>query len=590
VTAAEPGASEEVVIRLEGFSCRYAPTLPHVLHEVDLEIRRGECVFVLGAGGSGKTTLGLAIAGVVPHVLGQTEGAVYVLGKRTTDCTVPELATRIGMVFQDVESQLCMLRVRDEVAFGPENFRFERDTIIAGVEQALAFVGLQGFEDHSVFELSGGEKQKVALASVLAGGPQILFLDEPAANLDPRSSAEIADIVRRLKRSKTILVFENKVDEFLPEADRLVVLDKGRVVLDGPPRAILAEHGDWLSNELGVWIPQVSALALELLPPERRDPASMPLTVGEAVTLLESSFVEHIADEGQAEANGRPEATADTTAPGSLVADARSISYHYDPERPAAIHDVSLTIAEGEWLAIVGPNGSGKTTLAKHLIGLLRPQSGSMLVLSKDTRSTSVRELARLVGYVFQNPEHQFVADTVDDELGFSLRAAGADEATLSDKVHQTVEHFDLVGLERRHPYSLSGGEKRRLSVATMLITRPRLLILDEPTYGLDRRNTQQMMRAIVESASARDDGYAATVAMVTHDMRLVADYATSAAVMSNGRLVYRGPIAGLFADEDLLVRCNLEVPPISRLERLLSARGKALPVYHRKLEAILRE
>jgi energy-coupling factor transporter ATP-binding protein EcfA2 len=174
---------------------------------------------------------------------------------------------------------LCMLRVRDEVAFGPENFLFERDAIIAGVDQALAFVGLNGFQDHSVFELSGGEKQKVALAAVLAGGPEILFLDEPAANLDPRSSADIAEIVRRLKRTKTILVFENKVDEFLPEADRLVVLDKGRVVLDGPPRAILTQHGDWLSKELGVWIPQPTAVALELLPPNLRDSATMPLTV-----------------------------------------------------------------------------------------------------------------------------------------------------------------------------------------------------------------------------------------------------------------------------------------------------------------------
>ncbi|HEY0581102.1 MAG TPA: ATP-binding cassette domain-containing protein, partial [Chloroflexota bacterium] len=437
-----------------------------------------------------------------------------------------------------------------------------------------------------------GEKQKVALASVLAGGPEILFLDEPAANLDPRSSAEIAEIIRRLKHTRTILVFENKVDEFLPEADRLIVLDRGRVVFDGPPRQVLAEHGAYLSNELGVWIPQPSALALQLLPPEARDQATMPLTVEEAVPVFEAWLADDLAPPMSFVSDVRHGSAAPSVSAASspmvatgLIAEARGLSYRYDVKRPAAIEDVSLSIAEGEWLAIVGPNGSGKTTLAKHLIGLLKPSQGSMVVLGRDTRSTSIRELARLVGYVFQNPEHQFVADTVEDELRFSLRAAGAEDATLADKVAASMAHFELGGLERRHPYSLSGGEKRRLSVATMLITRPRLLILDEPTYGLDRRNTRQMMRAIVEAARARDDGYAATVAMVTHDMRLVAEYATSAAVMSVGRLVYRGGVERMFGDQDLLVRCNLEVPPLARLERLLEARGKSLAGLRQRAE-----
>jgi energy-coupling factor transport system ATP-binding protein len=277
------------------------------------------------------------------------------------------------------------------------------------------------------------------------------------------------------------------------------------------------------------------------------------------------------------------------------VAEVQAISYRYDRDRAPALEDVSLHIAEGEWLALVGPNGSGKTTLAKHLIGLLKPQTGSVAILGKDTRHASIRELARLVGYVFQNPEHQFVADTVEEELFFSLRAAGAPEDSLAERVHDSVAHFDLGGLERRHPYSLSGGEKRRLSVATMLITRPRLLILDEPTYGLDRRSTQQVMRAVEQAARGPDEPpgltqftglesaprverAAATLVMVTHDMRLVAEYATSAAVMSGGRLVYRGSVDGLFADEQLLERCSLDVPPVARLDHLLGQAGKMLP------------
>ena len=568
----DAGGSGAVAIRFERFSCRYGPSLPLVLQDVDLEIQQGQCVFVLGAGGAGKTTLGLAIAGVIPHVRGRTQGTVSVFGKPTTRYTLPQLAQRVGIVFQDVESQLCMMRVRDEIAFGPENFLVERQEITQRVAEALEFVGLHGMADHAVSELSGGEKQKVALAAVLAGRPDILFLDEPAANLDPRSSAEIVDIVRRLKGSRTILVFENKVDEFLPEADRLIVLERGRVGLDGPPRAILAQHGAELLDRFGVWIPQPSALALQLAPADTWASQPIPLTVDEAARAIEPLLPSR-----PAETNHRPSGATQAIDTRTVV-DARSVSYRYDQHRPLALEDVSLAIAEGEWLALVGPNGSGKTTFAKHLIGLLKPQAGSVAILGKDTRSSTIRDLARLVGYVFQNPEHQFVADTVEDELFFSLRATGSPEDTLAEKVRDSIAHFDLQGLERRHPYSLSGGEKRRLSVATMLITRPRLLILDEPTYGLDRRSTRQVMRAVEDAARVRDDGYLVTLVMVTHDMRLVAEYATSAAVMSDGRLVYRGSVDRLFNDEDLLVRCNLDVPPLARLDRRLGERGKMLP------------
>jgi energy-coupling factor transport system ATP-binding protein len=567
----EPGGSgtdAPTAIHFQGFSCRYGPALPLVLEDVDLRIEPGECVFVLGAGGAGKTTLGLAIAGVIPHVRGRTRGSVSIFGQPTTRSTLPQLAQRVGIVFQDVESQLCMLRVRDEVAFGPENFQVERQEILRRVDEALDFVGLGGMHDRAVFELSGGEKQKVALAAVLAGRPDILFLDEPAANLDPRSTAEIVDIVRRLKARHTIIVFENKVDDFLPEADRLVVLHKGHVVLDGSPRTILAEHGQRLMDEFGVWIPQPSALALQLAPTVR----PFPLTVEEAAPVLAPVLPPRASD-----ANHRL-ATPPSHADAAPVAEVSGISYRYDPQRAPALEDISLRIGEGEWLALVGPNGSGKTTLAKHLIGLLKPQTGSVAILGQDTRAASIRELARLVGYVFQNPEHQFVADTVEDELFFSLRAAGAAEDMLADRVRESIAHFDLAGLERRHPYSLSGGEKRRLSVATMLITRPRLLILDEPTYGLDRRSTQQVMRAVEAAATSRADGRATTLVMVTHDMRLVADYASSAAVMSGGHLVYRGSVDGLFDDEDLLARCSLDVPPFARLDHLLGPTGKMLP------------
>ncbi|MFI5267959.1 MAG: ABC transporter ATP-binding protein, partial [Chloroflexota bacterium] len=395
---APPGPAEPA-IRFERFTCRYGPGLPAILDGLDLEIQQGECVFIMGAGGAGKTTLGLALNGVIPHVLGQAEGAVFVFGKRTDEASVAELAARVGTVFQDVDSQLCMLQVRDEVAFGPENLCFDKDEIVRRVDEALRFVGIEHLRDRTIFELSGGEKQKVALAAVLAVEPDILFLDEPAANLDPKSSADIVDVLRRLKGSKTVVLFENKVDDFLPEADRLIVLHQGKVALDGPPREILAQHGQRLLDDMGVWIPQPAALTL--------DAGCLAVTVEEAVDVL------HREDRPVAPRSRPVDASAAAGEP--PIATVSSVFYQYDGAAAPALSDVSLTIAPGEWLAIVGPNGSGKTTLAKHLIGLLQPQRGSVAILGQDTRSVSIRELARSVGFVFQNPEHQFVTDKVQD-------------------------------------------------------------------------------------------------------------------------------------------------------------------------------
>ncbi len=562
-------SAREVVVRFERFTCRPAAGLPPILEDLDLEIYRGECVFVLGASGAGKTALGLSLNGVIPRIFGESSGSVSILGRPTAGRSVAELATSVGIVFQDVESQLCTLRVRDEIAFGPENLRLPREEVLSRVRSALAFVGLERLASRSVFELSGGEKQKLALAALLAMEPEILFLDEPAANLDPRSTSEVATLLRRLKREKTLFVFENKVDEFLPEADRLLVFDHGRLVLDGPPRAVLAVHGKRLMEQYGVWIPAATELALALLPESARTPDRIPLTVEEAVDALEpfAALATEIAVSS-------PEPPA---AARRLVAEVSDVSYRYGGAAPALDH-VSLTVDEGEWLGLLGPNGSGKTTLSKHLVGLLRPQSGTVKVLGYDTKETPLRVLAGRVRYVFQNPEHQFVQDTVADELRFSLRWADVPVAEQDDELHAALERFGLVGLEKRHPYSLSAGEKRRLSVATMLVSRPRVLILDEPTFGLDRRNTEQVMAALRDAAAAlRAQGDDLTVLLVTHDMRLVADHATSVAVMAQGKLRYRGSVPALFADDEVVADANLDQPRIHRIDKLLRLRGRAL-------------
>jgi energy-coupling factor transport system ATP-binding protein len=538
-----------------------------VLSDLTLDIRAGEFILLLGRSGAGKSTLGLCLNGFVPHVKGETEGELVVAGHRVKEWPVSVLGSKVGLIFQDVESQLCMLYVRDEVAFGPENLCVPSAEVEQRVRDALQFVGLQGYENKFVFELSGGQKQKVAIASVLAMRPEIMFLDEPTANLDPRSTNEVIELIGKLRRDHTIVIFENKVDQLAALADRLVVLDRGRLAFEGPPREVLEEHGEVLANELGVWIPQVSEVELGLRQRKHISAPRLPLSLPEAIDAYAPLHFE----------SNHRQAAAVPAAPGPPLIQVQDVSFRYD-DGTVALKDVAFTIRQGETVAIVGPNGSGKTTISKHFVGLLKPTSGMVRVDGKDTRKTSTRELSRRIGFVFQNPEHQFVRDSVRDEVAFSLRLLGVDEAEIARRVDHELEIFNLTGLEDRHPFSLSGGERRRLSVATMIIARPEVLVLDEPTYGQDKSNTMRMMESLFAALAVEGSARKITLVLVTHDMKLVARYAQRAIVMKAGTVAFDGETSALFLDPELLREANLEYPPLFELSRALRARGASVP------------
>jgi len=463
------------------------------------------------------------------------------------------------MVFQDPESQFCMLNVEDEVAFGLENLGTPPAEMDARIAEALQAVGLADRRRERSDRLSGGQKQRLALACALARRPALLFLDEPTSNLDPQARHEFFGLLRRLKRQQpelTIIIVEHILDELIELVDHVLLLGPtGTLAAAGAPAEVF-ERDDDLLDEMGIWLPQAMALGRKLrragLPIGR-----LPLTVAEAIGL--ENFLRR--RRLPAPANGAHSRNAGDSAPAARV---RGLSFAYG-DGPLALRDVSLEVPAGAFFALAGANGSGKTTLAAHLADILRPPAGRVWLFGDDAARLSTAEIAGRVGYVFQNPEHQFVESRVEDELAYSLRVRRRPPAEVAAVVEALLEEFDLAPYRRSSPFALSQGQKRRLSVATMLGVGQKLLVLDEPTFGQDRHTAHALMERL--SALWRAG---VTILMITHDLQMVADYAGQTAVLAEGQVRFAGPTPALFADAELLLSAALRPLPLHALARAL--------------------
>jgi len=547
---------------------------------------------VLGPSGSGKSTLTLCLDGLIPHLVeGDYSGQVTVAGLVVKDNPVHVLAQRVGLVFQDPEAQFCTLTVEDEIAFGLENLCRAKEDIEVAIDKSLATVGLSGFRKRSLTSLSGGEKQRVALASVLALEPQVLVLDEPSANLDPQGTAQLFGLVRRLaaERQHTIVIIEHKLDELIGWIDSVLVLgEEGRLLLTGEKRAVFYQQADALAAA-GVWRPQTVELVQGLREAGWEVPGC-PLTVEETASALAETpgLVDRL------RAWKREETPTSQTANQSEVEpllQATELTYVYPGSDPAApvLREVSLALPKGSFLAVVGANGAGKSTLLSLLSGVLRPPRGRVFLEGRDVATMAPRVLTAKVGHVFQNPEHQFVSDTVAGELAYSLRPDAGPRAlarlTRAQRglVDVWLERLGLSALAEANPFSLSHGQKRRLSVAAMLIRGQSVLVLDEPTLGQDEAQAQLLM-AMVEEFRARGG----SVIMVTHDMRLVAEHADLVLVLREGRCEYLGGPQALFGREDLVERAGLAMPPVGRVSAALRVLANTTTGLH-TVEAFLR-
>ncbi|HVF98582.1 MAG TPA: ABC transporter ATP-binding protein, partial [Chloroflexia bacterium] len=554
-------------IAVEGLRLRYPQEGRVVLRGVDLSLRRGEIKLLLGPSGAGKSSLALTLNGLIPHQMeGDLRGRVLVNGTPTTETTLAALTSQVGMLFQDPESQIATLTVGDEVAFGLENLRVPPEEIGPRVEAALGQVGMNGLEATGTGALSGGQKQRLALASTLAMGVSVLVLDEPTANLDPAGTSDFFKLLSHLKAGGiSVLIIEHKLDELVEQVDSIAVLDwEGKIAIDGTARQVL-EEGRELLERLGVWLPQVSELANRLLD-RGVELQPYPHTVDEAVAAI-GALIPNFDPTPHVEVR-----KADQTDRSTLIS-VNALSYRY-PEGALALRNANLTVKEGDFYALLGPNGSGKTTLAKHLVGLLRPQTGSLMLAGEDVRRIPPARLNREVTYVFQNPEHQFVALTVFDELAYSLRAARLPEAEVKARAERLVEEFGLGQHRQSNPFSLSQGQKRRLSVATMLALNPRVLILDEPTFGQDYENATRIMQEL-----QRLNKRGVTLLMITHDMKLVGEYARRVGVLVRGEVRYEGSVVGLFADASLVAEARLDLPPVYRVSEWVRAHRPDFPL-----------
>ena len=516
---------------------------------MDLEVGEGEFVVVMGASGAGKSTLCVSLNGLIPNFLrGRMEGEVHIRGRSTREGKVGEFAREVGLVFQDFEAQLFSTNVELEVAFGPENFQVEHEEMVRRVRDVLQRVRLDGFEGRQPATLSGGQKQRLAIASVLAMEPRILCLDEPTTDLDPVGKLGVFEIAEELRSRDdvTLIVVEHEIEETL-DADRIVVLQDGTVVRDRPAREVLSDV-EFL-EETGIMPLGVARFFHELGSGER-----LSLTPEEGIEEFRRRNW-RVNPERHEELLAVDEAREEGY--GEAVIEVEGLAHRY-PNGVAALEGVDLEIRQGEFLAILGQNGSGKTTLVKHFNGLLKPTEGEVRVGGVETVKQGIRRLGERVGYIFQNPDHQIFSDTVFDEVAFGPKIREMEEDEIGDRVSEALAAVGLEGRGDEDPFSLTKGERQRVAVASVLAVRPEVLILDEPTTGLDYAEQKRMMGLVRDLNEA-----GSTIIIVTHTMWVVAEYAHRAAVVRDGRVALHGTVREVFAQEDDLREAALRPPHI---------------------------
>lgn len=539
-------------VQMDHFTFQYFSQQDPTLYDITLSIPRGQKVLIVGASGSGKSTIGSAINGLIPQTYdGNLTGTISLLGNDVTQASIFERSRAVGTVLQDTDAQFVGLTVGEDIAFSLENDCVPQPEMKEKVKRVAAAVDLTKLLEQSPFELSGGQKQRVSFAGVMVNDAEILLFDEPLANLDPMTGKQAIELIDEIwkKEKKTVIIIEHRLEDVLHRpVDRVLVISKGRIVADLSPDALMSTS---LLQELGIREPlYVTALKR----------AGVRVTPQLHAGRLDTLEINPVREALQKWFQGSPPQHAKQDRPIQLEVSHLHFSYSAGKE---TLHDVSFAIREGEMAALVGTNGAGKSTLARLICGMLTPQKGTISFYGKDLADQTIHERGQYIGYVMQNPNQMISKPMIYDEVAFGLRNRGLSEEEIRPRVEDALRICGLYPFRSWPVGVLSFGQKKRVTIASVLVMGPKLLILDEPTAGQDYRHYTEIME-FLRSLNRRGT----TIVMVTHDMHLMLEYTTHAIVLSDGKVVADRSCVEVLTDPEVCRAANLRVTSLYELAK----------------------
>jgi energy-coupling factor transport system ATP-binding protein len=537
-----------------------------VLRDIKIKIDRGEFILLTGPSGCGKTTFCRTLNGLIPHFYkGTLEGSIRIDGKLTTEYPISEFAKKVGLIFQNPDNQIFALTVEKDIAFGLENLGYPREKMIDEIEWALDITEISHLKSRATHELSGGQKQRLTIASVLAMHPDLIVMDEPTSFLDPVGAEKIFEVLDLLNKEygMTIILIEHRTDLAVNYIDRLIVFDEGKIVNDGHPREVFQSEDVRL---MGIGIPKILSLGKRLQKvgvPIKEIPLTVDDLYNQIIPLIIEENIQYLRDKhkiGFEDVTGEKGHTP--------VIETRGVFFSY-PNDIQALKDVTFSVNKGDFLAIMGENGAGKSTLVKHFNNLLKPDRGQILVNGEDIRDYSVAELSRRIGLVFQNPDDQLFEEDVEQEISFALKNFGFKKDVISKRVDWALKLMDLERYRNSSPFILSGGERKRVALASVLAWDPDILILDEPTIGQDHGQKEKLSHFLLQ---LRTQGK--TLILVTHDVEFVAELEPRIVLMSEGRIIEDGTAKEIMTNLEALRKASVSPPEITRLFDRISSFG----------------
>ena len=550
---------KEAMIELKDFSFQYKAQSEPTLKNLNLTIYKGEKVLIVGPSGSGKSTIGQCLNGIIPNIYkGTSSGQFLIQGKEAFDLSIYEKSHLVSTVLQDTDGQFIGLSVVEDLAFALENDMVDLGTMKERVQSWAERLDLMKLLDHRPQDLSGGQKQRVSLAGVLIDESPILLFDEPLANLDPKSGQDIIDLIDQIHEEQwtTTIIIEHRLEDVLYRpVDRVILINQGQVLFNGSPDELLRTT---LLAENGIREPLYLTTLRQL---------------GQDIDQLE--HLDRLEDIELTGVNRSiPEATFTKTGEAEELLKLEQISFAYQENHPI-LKNISLSIPKGQRLAIVGKNGAGKSTLAKAICGFITTE-GQYTSRGEDIKQESVKERAERVGYVLQNPNQMISTNMIFDEVALGLRLRGISEEDIKERVYQALKTCGLYEFRKWPISALSYGQKKRVTIASILVLGPEILVLDEPTAGQDQRNYTEIMEFL---DSLQEKGH--TIVMITHDMQLMLDYSDRALVVSDGQILADLSPAELFTHPDILQEANLKETSIFALANRLGMDPLALTQFY---------